>query len=72
MSTNHKFEHDFPAIDKVLNILEHRYHTGGRQAKIPHDIENRGLYKGIAQMTLKKCEKDFPQKKIKKYNKSGS
>ena len=70
MSANHKFEHEFPAIDKVLNILERRYNISGRQMQIPYDIGNHEVYKGIAMKTIKKCEKVFPEKKIKKDHRS--
>ena len=51
------------AIDKVLKILENRYHRDNSHAIIPYSIDKKGVYKGIASKVLRKCEVKFSKVK---------
>jgi hypothetical protein len=74
--TNHvnddpsKFEIKFPAVNKVLKILEHRYHRNERQTRIPYDIGHHVKYNGIAAKTSKRCETTYPTKRVKKFDRT--
>ena len=60
---NSDFENNFPAIDKVLKILENRYHKDSSHVIIPYNIDKKCIYKGIASKVLQKCEVKFSKVK---------